>query len=833
MPKSNYYLIFCIYLLLKFPLVAQSKSEEIPFELALSKIENTHNVIFNYDNGIVKDIVIPKLPDTLSLASKIEFLQQQTGLIINKVSNTIYTISKAIPICGYVKDDDAIPIPNATINNSFTYALSDENGYFELKHNATEDTVFVRHIGFNTLKRQAKAFLPNMCETITLSENQERINTVLLQTYLVQGIDKKRDWSTYIDYNKFSLLPGLIEPDVLQTAQALPGILSTDETVSNINIRGGSNDQNLVLWDGIKMYQTGHFFGLISSFNPRMTQTASIITNGTDASYTDGVSGTIHMRTSEKVDPKFSGSLGVNFINAELFSNIPTGNNSSLQIASRKSLDDVVRTPTYSSYFDRVTQETEVQSTAANVQNSNQEFSFYDDALRWLYHPTDKDAIRFNYINSHNQLAFNETAIATGNIQTRRSQISQNNLGLGLRYQRQWHSGLSTIFNVYNSEYKLESENADVSNNQLFLQKNKVSETGVKFETILTKNQWQFKHGYSFTETEVINLNDIDSPRLLIRDEEVLREHASYAQGWYTNTENQFSIRFGLRGNYLVKFKTFILEPRLSLRKDLGQHVQIEALGEYKHQSLSQIINFQNDFLGIEKRRWYLSNNSTIPIITSKQASFGILYRAKGWLVDAKAYYKAVNGITTQSQSFTTKYEFVREYGNYNALGCELLLRKRTNKFNNWLSYSYINNIYSFANLDEMDFPSNFNITHATTLGSTYTSGAWKLSAGLNYRIGKPTSIPIDGNEIEDNAINFDEANNTNLQDYFRLDTSAMYTLNLGNVLKSDIGVSIWNLTDQKNTINNYYRISDTNTVNKFSRFSLGFTTNAIVRVYF
>lgn len=60
---------------------------------------------------------------------------------------------------------------------------------------------------------------------------------------------------------EFGILPGLIEPDILQTVQALPGIKSIDETVSDINVRGGTNDQNLILWNGIKMYQSGHFLG--------------------------------------------------------------------------------------------------------------------------------------------------------------------------------------------------------------------------------------------------------------------------------------------------------------------------------------------------------------------------------------------------------------------------------------------------------------------------------------------------------------------------------------------------------------------------------------------
>lgn len=89
----------------------------------------------------------------------------------------------------------------------------------------------------------------------------QKLEEIVINNYLTKGILKKSDGKVVIETEKFGILPGLIEPDILQTIQALPGIISVDETVSNINVRGGSHDENLILWDGIKMYQSGHFLG--------------------------------------------------------------------------------------------------------------------------------------------------------------------------------------------------------------------------------------------------------------------------------------------------------------------------------------------------------------------------------------------------------------------------------------------------------------------------------------------------------------------------------------------------------------------------------------------
>jgi hypothetical protein len=379
----------------------------------------------------------------------------------------------------------------------------------------------------------------------------------------------------------------------------------------------------------------------------------------------------------------------------------------------------------------------------------------------------------------------------------------------------------------------LQAVNANIMAEQRFLQENIVSETSVKLEGFYTQNQWQFNLGYNFIESEIINLNDIDVPRFVRRDSEVLREQAVFAHAKFENENKNLSVKLGSRVNYIEKFDELIIEPRLSIRKALGHHFELEALGEFKHQNTSQIINFQNDFLGVEKRRWQLTDNDSIPIIKSKQASIGLLYKNKGWLLDVKGYYQNVDGVTTQSQSFTTKYEFEKEKGSYDVFGAEFLVRKSFHNFNTWLSYSYIKNDYTFKMLEEIEFPSNFDITHAFTLGGTYSNKSWNISAGLNYRVGKPTSIPILDNDVVNDAVNFDSANNERLKDYLRIDASALYKFRINRSLRSEVGVSAWNISDIKNPINNYYRIDDVDNAIKFTRYSLGITTNAVLRIYF
>ncbi len=661
----------------------------------------------------------------------------------------------------------------------------------------------------------------------------QQLSQVVLPQYIVRGINKLNNGSYEIDFNQFDILPGLIETDVLQAVQAFPGIQSINETVSDINIRGGTHDQNLILWDGIKMYQSGHFFGLISMFNPQITQHVSVLKNGTDTKLTDGVSGTIAMETSSKINDTFKGSLGVNYIDANGFADIPLSEKSSLQVAARKSISDFTETPTYANFFERISQDTEVQMNANEVLNTDQEFDFYDTSLRWIYDISDKDQLQVNFLTANNELRFNENS-TIDNIETsRQSRLSQNSIAGGIHYKRIWSDSWQTTFEAYETDYELKAINANLLDQQLFQQENAVSETSLKFlVNYKLSERLQFLNGYHFVETQVRNLDDVDNPRFRSLISEVLRTHGFFSQLNYRSIDKKASLNFGLRYNYLDKFRKHILEPRVSFTYQFLNNFAFEVLGEFKHQNTSQVINFQNDFLGIEKRRWQLSNNDDIPVIRSKQVSLGLSYNKKGWLVSADTYYKYVNGITAQSQGFQNQYEFVKATGSYDAFGVDFILRKQFKLFTTWLSYSYLNSDYTFNELPEQSIPNNFNITHAITFGTNYTLENLKLSAGLNWHSGRPITQPVVGDEIVDDAINFGPTNSSNLQNYLRVDVSAVYNIGLWKNTRADLGLSVWNVLNQNNQINKVYRIND-DTISETMQSSLGITPNAVFRVHF
>ncbi|WAC01207.1 TonB-dependent receptor plug domain-containing protein [Lacinutrix neustonica] len=837
MGKNGRILIFIgVFFLSSVIVFSQNREKEESLLKVIKTLQKQHNVQFNYAEDVVKDIFLMPPSNQNTLAQSLAYLEAQTPLHFTLIDTGFVLVKpkKGIVLCGYIRDkENLMPLSLVTIQNGKSSTVTDENGFFQLTISNEFEDITIRHLGYKMLARTYNQFMKNDCGSIYLRATSQFLSEVIISNFITKGINKISNGSFEIDFSKFDILPGLIDNDVLQSVQSFPGIISVDETVSNINIRGGSHDRNLILWDNIKMYQSGHFFGLISMYNPEITQKVSLLKNGSNVAYTDGVSGTINMQTEQNINTKFKGNIGVNLIDANAFVDAPIGNKSSLQLAARKSISNFVQTPTYTKYFDRISQDTEVETNMRSITNSDKAFDFYDTSLRWLYKITDNDELRVNFITVSNQLVFDENATINAVESSRESRLTQNSIAGGLYYNRRWSDKLQTTFQVYETDYKLKAINANLLDSQRFLQENKVSETSIKLQTdYLLKEGLHLLSGYHFVETGVTNLDDVDTPIIRLLVSEVLRTHALFSQIGYKSRNNNTSFNLGLRFNYIDKFKKQIYEPRLSFSQKFLEHFTFDVLGEFKHQNTSQIINFQNDFLGIEKRRWQLSNNTSIPIIRSKQMSTGISFSRKGWLLSAEGYYKNVEGITTQSQGFQNQYEFVKANGSYQVTGLDVLLRKNISNFNTWLSYSYMDNNYRFPSLEENSFPSNYNIAHAITFGANYISNKLKISTGLNWHTGKSITKPTEDNQIVDGEVNFDTTNKANLKDYLRADISAVYDFKYNNKVKINAGVSIWNVLDKENEINTFYRINGS-TVNENSQQSLDITPNAVIRVHF
>ncbi len=254
---------------------AQGEKAAIPLKNILTKISRQHDVKFSYLEDEIAVYAVVEPEGKWSLEQKITYLQKETRLEFKSISRKYYTIfnDKKLdkPLCGFLLDaETGNGIENAVvrIDQTAISVFTNESGYFELPK-VSSNTIEVQHQSYQSFRITPAELYVTDCPNFKLQSVSLPIEEVVTQRYLATGISKESDGSIRVKPKKFGILPGLIEPDVLQTMQQIPGIISIDETVSNISVRGGTHDQNLFLWNGIRMFQTGHFFGLISAFNPQ------------------------------------------------------------------------------------------------------------------------------------------------------------------------------------------------------------------------------------------------------------------------------------------------------------------------------------------------------------------------------------------------------------------------------------------------------------------------------------------------------------------------------------------------------------------------------------
>ncbi|MEH6777784.1 TonB-dependent receptor [Maribacter arcticus] len=802
----------------------------------LVELETKHNVKFSYADKDVFSIRLTK-PKYDALKPTLEFIRTTTDLTIVKLNDRYYSLTNTstISICGYVLDNfEENTIPGATVEiyQSNLTGITDATGAFKFDNVPENSLVHIKHLGYKPVFIEAKEFVNTWeCKTIAMALSYQELDEVIVTQFLTTGLNKLSDASIELNPAKFGILPGVSEPDILQAIQALPGIKSVDETVSDINIRGGTNDQNLILWDGIKMYQTGHFFGLISAFNPYVTQKVSIIKNGTSALFGGGVSGTLNMHTLEELPVTYTGGAGLNLISGDIYGEIPITENLAVQVSARRSYTDFLNTPTYTTFSEKAFQDSEVDNES--------EFYFYDFTAKLIYEVNPYHQVSVSMINMSNNLNYFETT--NDSIAPNRSNLNQDNFSIGSQLQSEWTDDFTSQLSFYYTQYDLDALSISNNDAQQLKQNNLVKESNLKLSTnYKLKQHLDWMNGYEFTETGIENTTNVNQPPFASNIKGVIRQHGLFSELKYSSENEKLTGIIGGRINYfenLNTFKEYIFEPRINVTYELLPNFKTEVLGEFKSQVTNQIIDLEQNFLGIEKRRWILSDGDALPVTKSKQGSIGFNYDTDKLYVGIDGFYKEVSGINVYTQGFQNQNQFDGEIGSYTVKGAEFLINTKNNDYSAWLSYTFNKNDYTFDALIPATFPNNLDVRHSVTLAGNYTIGNLKLGLGLNYKSGKPFTQTDENDPIDEtvfpNEINYVESNSSRLPEYVRADASAIYTLKLSDKVKATLGASVLNFTNRRNTLNTYYRIQDDNTIEIIERVSLGLTPNASFRVQF
>lgn len=664
--------------------------------------------------------------------------------------------------------------------------------------------------------------------------NLNTLDLVVISSYLTKGIEKNSDGSYKLLPSKLGILPGLTEPDVLESIQLLPGVLSPNETATGFFVRGGASDQNRVIWDGINIYHKGHLFGMISPLNPNVTSNIKFINKGSHARYGERLSSVIDISSSSKISNKLRTELGLNGINGDALIELPIIKNKlNIQASIRRSYVDVLETFTYNQLADKVFESTKIN----NSENGYNDFSFLDYNIKINYKPNNNNRLYASFISIDNQLDY--TSNETDTNKDFNDRINTKNLGYGIGWSVDWNTKINQTTTAYFSDYKfnynfITTEDGEQTSD--FEKRNTIYDSGVATEIKINaskKNNYTFGYQYALKDVAYAFLNTTDLSFILDSEERIVQTHSIYGQYDYKNS-NLFDISFGLRSTYFNELDAVRLEPRIVLYKSISDNFKWQATGEIKNQIISEIDETIISDLSLENRVWRLADGNQFPISNSQQVSTGFIYTKQGLSIDVDTYYKKLKNITALSLGFLNPENSTFNIGQQDVVGLDAFVKKRFNGFNSWFSYSFNRSKSHFNSLnDSKSFNSKSNVTHAISTALSYKVDNLQFALGWKWQTGKPYTIAEQG----DDGLEFNDGINTGeLPIYHRLDFSSTYNFKMSkrHKLKGKVGLSIRNIYNRKNLISREYRGNNSldDPIELIEKYSIGITPNLMFRLY-
>lgn len=685
------------------------------------------------------------------------------------------------------------------------------------------------------------------------------LKEVLVTNYITSGINKKRNGAISILPKQLGVLPGLTEPDVLESLKIIPGVQSPNETAAGIYIRGGTPNQNLILWDGIKMYYSGHFFGMISAFNPYTTKEITLSKSGTGARYGNRVSGVIDIKTTEKIPEKITGNFGLNMTHADALLTVPLSKKTALSFSARRSFSDILKTFTFNKISMRVFQtfdnNQENQIIDKNIKfNRDNKFKFLDYTTKFVYKPNENESLSLSFLHTKNKM-FNNFAIPFYKDKYN-DELDIDNTGASINWKKQSTKKKTHNVKSYFSSFHLHYKgNYNYIDDYLILssaKSNSLTDFGISYNMNYSFNdRTDLFWGYDFTSTKAayelkysIDLEGENRYSLLQEDKATNNTHSVFAEYLYDN--DNWNINSGIRFNYFSKINKFVLEPRLYFEKRLTPSLSVKASFEQKHQTLSQIVEFLTSSLGfdLENQIWAQVNNDDIPLQKSLQVSSGVLFNKNNWKIDIEPYYKKVSGMTSQTSGYNDQTDDFSN-GEGKVFGIDMLVNKKFNNYRTWINYSYTKNSFKFLDLENKYFPANHDITNYFSWSHAYKLNNYEFSLGWIYRTGNPYTAVKEFYTDEDGTphinLDSDNINALRLPNYSRLDASMTYSFNFSEKWKGKLGFSLLNIFNKKNILSRTYSsipIRNSNNeieyqLKEADKMSLGVTPNFVFRVSF
>ncbi len=735
---------------------------------------------------------------------------------------------KKYTFSGYIKDrqtGESVMSATVYIKEKAIGAQSNAYGFFSISLEPGTYEAVVSFVGY-----QAQTF-PLTIEGADIQKNIELASTTVLKEVEVTSRPQNANirgtemGTVSLSTEEIKVLPVLFgETDILKALQLMPGVQSAGEGGSGFYVRGGGPDQNLILLDDAVVYNTGHLFGFFSVFNTDAIRNVELIKGGMPAQYGGRLSSVVDVSMKEGNNKTYHARGGIGLIASRLTVEGPLKKEKgSFMIAGRRTYVDLLLKP----------------FVKGNLAGSG--YYFYDANLKANYQITEKDRLYLSGYFGRDKFVFRSSS---GNFN---ADIPWGNATATLRWNHLFGPRLfmntTAVYNDYHFQFGAEQQDF------AFKLASGIRDWGLKSDLdYYAPFHHHFKLGANLTHHRFVP-NQV-SGRL--GEVELMPANAASKNGIEAgiylmdqfDPHERLSLNLGLRYSGFMqmgphthyefgagatpidslvfgngeKVKTYGgWEPRVQARYILDDQSSLKAsiAGAYQYIHL-----ITNNGSTLPTDLWVPSSMRVRPQ-KAWQYALGYFrnFSENQWETSLELYYKSLENQVEYREGYVPstiqdpELDFV--FGDGQAYGAELFLRKTQGALTGWIGYTLSWTYRKFPDLNAgLRFPAKYDRRHDLSMVLTYVlNPKWTFSGVFIYGSGNAITLPTNyyfltnatGGQTQpvppQLVPQYSGLNAYRLFPYHRLDLSAVYTpkAQQNKKWKSSWAFSIYNVYSRQN----------------------------------
>ncbi len=702
-------------------------------------------------------------------------------------------LAQKYTISGYISDQEngeKLIAANVLDQKSLAGTVTNTYGFFSLTLPKDSVVLSFSYIGYQP--QEVKLYLDkDVSLEIDLSSSVS-LKVVEVVGEKLEKIQESSQMSRIeIPVEQIKKVPALLgEVDVLKTLQLLPGVQSGGEGQSGLYVRGGSPDQNLVLLDGVPVYNVSHLLGFFSVFNADAIKNVTLTKGGVPARFGGRLSSVLEINMKEGNNEEFHGEGSVGFISSKLTLEGPIKKNvSSFIVSARRTYVDVFARPIAKSQAKK------------NGNELTPTLYFYDLNAKLNHKINKKHRLYLSAYTGKDVFGIKSRENLTdGNYTVLNGGTDWGNVTAAFRWNYMITNKLFANTTITHSRYKFDfdTEFEDVFNNT----RDKFSARyfsgiydwagKVDFDYIPNPNHY-IKFGVNATnhtyepgayqfKFEIANENPIDTT--LGSQDAKSWEYSAYVED--DLQFGPFKANIGLHAAaFDVNDKTYYsIQPRLGLRYLMSNNIALKA----SYTKMAQYINLlTNESLSLPTDLWVPSTDRIKPQ-DSWQVAAGVATTLwKDYEFSVEGYYKKMENVLSYKEGADfigpdSDWQDKVTQGDGEAYGVEVFLQKKKGKTTGWLGYTLS---WNWRQFDEINsgkrYPFKYDRRHDLSVVVSHQfndrislTGAWVYGTGNAitlplYRYTSPIQYNFGDlyyNEIE----NIGDKNSFRMKAYHRVD---------------------------------------------------------------